>query len=79
VREEGVAMDVGEYIFNVWCVAVPIFYGKTNRKRLVGGFWVVGLNSEEGPQRIQTAMRLARATGDALSRAISQYNTDQSF
>ncbi len=76
VREEGVSMDVGEYIFNVWCVGVPIFYGKKNRKRMVGGFWVVGFNSEEAPQRIQTAMRLGRATGEALSRAISQYNSD---
>jgi DNA-binding IclR family transcriptional regulator len=76
VRDEGVSMDVGEYIFNVWCVGVPIFYGKTNRKRMVGGFWVVGFNSEEALQRIQTAMRLARATGESLSRAISQYNSE---
>jgi len=77
IREAGVATDTGEYIFNLWCVSVPIFYGKKNRKRMVAGFWVVGLHSEQASQRIQTALRLGRATGEALSRAMSHYSTDE--
>ena len=46
VRAEGVAWDIGEYLPNVWAVAVPIFYGKKTRKRMVAGFWVVGLDSK---------------------------------
>jgi IclR family acetate operon transcriptional repressor len=77
IRESGVATDVGEYIFNLWCVSIPIFYGKKNRKRMVAGFWVVGLDSDQAPQRMQTASRLGRATGEALSRAMSHYNLDE--
>ena len=77
IRQAGVAADTGEYMFNLWCVAIPVFYGKKNRKRMVGGFWVVGLNSEHAPQRMQTALRLGRSTGEALSRSITQYNLDE--
>jgi DNA-binding IclR family transcriptional regulator len=71
IRQIGVASDRGEYLPNIWCVAVPVFYGKKNRKRMVAGFWVVGLNAEGNDQRIQLAERLGKQTGDALSRAIS--------
>jgi DNA-binding IclR family transcriptional regulator len=72
-RAEGLAWDMGQYLPNVWAVAVPIFYGKKTRKRMVAGFWVVGLDSELSAQRIQTAKNLGRRTGEALSRAISNH------
>jgi DNA-binding IclR family transcriptional regulator len=78
IREAGVATDIGEYIFNLWCVSIPIFYGKKTRKRMVAGFWVVGLNSEQASQRMQTALLLGRAAGEALSRAMNHYNMDES-
>jgi DNA-binding IclR family transcriptional regulator len=77
IRDAGVATDIGEYIFNLWCVSVPIFYGKKARRRMVAAFWVVGLNSEQAPQRMQTALRLGRATGEALSRSMSHYGMDE--
>ena len=77
VRREGIASDVAEYLTNVWCVALPIFYGKKNRRRMVAGFWVVGINSALTSQRMQTAERLGRLTGDAITRAISHYNHDE--
>ncbi len=77
IREDGAAADMGEYMFNMWSVSLPIFYGKKNRKRMVAGFWVVGLNSEQAPQRMQTALRLGRATGEALSRVMSHYNLEE--
>jgi DNA-binding IclR family transcriptional regulator len=77
IREAGVATDTGEYISNLWCVSVPIFYGKKNRKHMVAGFWVVGLNSEQASERMQTALRLSRAAGEAIYRAMSHYNMDE--
>lgn len=73
IRVAGVAKDMEEYLPNVWAVAVPIFYGKKTRRRMVAAFWVVGINSESNRQRIQTAERLGRTTGEALSRAISNH------
>ncbi len=61
IRESGVALDMGEYLPNVWSVGVPIFYGRRNRKRMVAGFWVVGINSAETAQRMEAAER-ARST-----------------
>ena len=77
VRAEGVAWDIGQYLPNVWAVAVPIFYGKKKRKRMVAGFWVVGLDSELRAQRIQTAKNLGCRTGEALSRLISNHGETQ--
>jgi IclR family KDG regulon transcriptional repressor len=71
VREAGVAQDVEEYLPNVWAVAVPIFYDKPAHKRMVAGFWVVGLNAEDKDRRIEAARRLGVMTGEALSRSIS--------
>ncbi|HMK35082.1 MAG TPA: IclR family transcriptional regulator [Desulfomonilaceae bacterium] len=73
IRSAGVAKDMEEYLPNVWCVAVPIFYGKKTRRRMVAGFWVVGLNTDASKQRMQTAERLGRVTGEALSRAVSNH------
>jgi DNA-binding IclR family transcriptional regulator len=71
IREAGVASDMGEYLPNVWAVAVPIFYGKKNRRRMVAGFWVVGINTEESISRMELAERLGKEAGAAISRAIS--------
>jgi DNA-binding IclR family transcriptional regulator len=76
VRERGSAQDIAEYLTNVWCVALPIFYGKKNRRRMVAGFWVVGINSAVTQQRMQAAERLGRITSDAISRTITHYNQD---
>jgi DNA-binding IclR family transcriptional regulator len=71
VRVSGIAKDMEEYLPNVWAVAVPIFYGKKTRRRMVAAFWVVGISSESDRQRMQIAERMGRATGEALSRAIN--------
>lgn len=71
VRETGVAIDMEEYLANVWAVAFPIFFGKKTRKRLVAGFWVVGINSETTAERMREAERLGKLTGDALSHDIT--------
>ncbi len=76
IRESGVALDMGEYLPNVWSVGVPIFYGRRNRKRMVAGFWVVGINSAETAQRMQNAERLGRLTGEAISRSIGTYSQE---
>ena len=78
VRERGVAQDIAEYLTNVWCVALPIFYGKKNRRRMVASFWVVGINSAVTQQRMEAAERLGRATCEAISRTITHYNQDES-
>jgi len=70
VRRSGMALDAGEYISNVQAVAAPIFYGKKNRKRMVAGFWLVGLDWHLSPGRMDTTERLARRTSEALSKAI---------
>lgn len=71
VREEGVAHDAGEYLHNVGCVAAPIFHGKKTRKRMVAGFWVVGLDWLKDEEKVETGKRLAIETSLAISRAIS--------
>ncbi len=71
IRESGVVVDIGEYIANVWCIAVPIFHGKKHRRRMVAGFWVVGLDPDPDPEKLRTKADLARRTGEALSRAVS--------
>jgi len=73
IRAAGVAKDMEEYLPNVWAVAVPIFYGKKTRRRMVAAFWVVGINTESNRHRIVTAERLGRATGETLSRVISNH------
>ncbi len=75
VREAGVAQDMEEYLPNVWAVAAPIFYGKKNRRRMVAGFWVVGLSTENDEEQIQKATRLGKETAEAVSKAISN-NSD---
>ena len=71
VRDEGVAHDAGEYLHNVGCVAAPIFHGKKTRKRMVAGFWVVGLDWLKDEEKVETGKRLAIETSLAISRAIS--------
>ncbi len=71
IRREGVAADKGEYIQNVGAVAAPIFYGKKSRKRMVAGFWVVGLDWHLVPGKMDITKRLAVRTAQELSRAIS--------
>lgn len=71
VRETGIAQDMGEYLPNVWSVAAPIFYGKKNRKRMVAGFWLVGLDWHEVPGKMDAATNLALSASEALSASVS--------
>jgi len=71
VRDSGVAMDQEEYMPNMRAVAVPIFYGKKNRRRMVAGFWIVGLDWHVNPSKMERAARLAVKTGEIVSQAIS--------
>jgi len=71
VREAGVALDVEEYISNVQAVAVPVFYGKKNRKRMVAGVWLVGLDWHLTPGKMEKTKALAMKTSEALSKAVS--------
>ncbi len=71
VRRTGIARDMGEYLPNVGSVAAPIFYGKKNRKRMVAGFWLVGLDWHQVPGKMDVAAKLALRTSEKLSAAIS--------
>lgn len=71
VREEGVAHDSGEYLNNVGCIAAPIFHGKKTRKRMVAGFWIVGLDWLKDEEKVEAGKKLAIETSLAISRAIS--------
>jgi IclR family transcriptional regulator, KDG regulon repressor len=71
VRDAGVALDYGEYLQNVQAVAVPLFYGKKNRRRMVAGFWLVGLDWHVTPGKMEATERLAKRTGEALSKALN--------
>jgi DNA-binding IclR family transcriptional regulator len=71
VRETGVALDHEEYMPNMRAVAVPIFYGKKNRKRMVAGFWIVGLDWHVNTAKMEKAARLAVRTAELVSQAIS--------
>jgi len=70
VRREGVALDVEEYIPDVRAVAVPVFHGKGNRRRMVAGVWIVGLSSGLNTRRMEKAAVLARRAGEAVSKVI---------
>ncbi len=71
VRQEGVAHDAGEYLNNVGCVAAPIFHGKKTRRRMVAGFWLVGLDWLNNSEKVEAGKKLAIETSQAISRAIS--------
>jgi DNA-binding IclR family transcriptional regulator len=73
-RETGVAIDRETYLPSIWSVGIPIFYGKKTRKRMVAGFWIVGVTTEDTEERIQKAEIAGKATGEALSKAISNNN-----
>ncbi len=73
IRAAGVAKDIAEYLPNVWAVAIPIFYGKKARRRMVAAFWVVGMNTESMYERMEFAEKLGKETGEALSKAISNH------
>ncbi len=73
-RETGVAIDIESYLPNIWSVGIPIFYGKKTRKRMVAGFWIVGITTEDTQERIRRAEILGKAAGEALSKAISNNN-----
>jgi DNA-binding IclR family transcriptional regulator len=74
VREAGIALDYEEYMPNMRAVCVPIFYGKKNRRRMVAGFWIVGLEWHNNPENMNVTARLAYKTGEAISAAISNYS-----
>ncbi|MEW6347873.1 MAG: IclR family transcriptional regulator [Thermodesulfobacteriota bacterium] len=71
-REAPVVVDLGEYMSNVWAAAVPIFYGKKNRRRLVAAFWVVGVDPNPASDKLERLATLAGRTGEALSKALSR-------
>lgn len=71
VREQGIAWDDEEYMLNVSCVAAPIFHGKKNRKRMVAGFWLVGLGLLGSPEKMERAKTLALETSETISRMLS--------
>lgn len=79
IRDSGVSVDVEEYLPNVWAVAIPVFFGKKARRRMVAGFWVVGINSEATEQRMKETERLGRLTGEALSNAITAASYEDAF
>ena len=71
IRERGIAFDHEEYLMNVSAIAAPIFHGKKNRRRMVAGFWLVGLDLAQSSEKMETAKSLALETSEAISRAIS--------
>jgi DNA-binding IclR family transcriptional regulator len=71
IREKGIAQDTEEYLTNVSAIAAPIFHGKKNRRRMVAGFWLVGLDLANSPEKMRTAQKLALETSEAISRVIS--------
>ena len=71
IRELGIAHDHEEYLMNVTAIAAPIFHGKKNRRRMVAGFWLVGLDLADSPEKMQRAKELALETSESISRAIS--------
>ncbi|MGA8830516.1 MAG: IclR family transcriptional regulator C-terminal domain-containing protein, partial [Desulfomonilaceae bacterium] len=71
IREQGIAHDHEEYLMNVTAIAAPIFHGKKNRRRMVAGFWLVGLDLADAPEKMIKAKELALETSEAISRVIS--------
>ncbi len=71
IRERGIAFDHEEYLMNVSAIAAPIFHGKKNRRRMVAGFWLVGLDLAQSSEKMEMAKELALETSEAISRAIS--------
>ncbi len=71
VREEGIAVDINEYLPHVWAVAAPIFYGKKARRRMVAAFWIVGLGADNTGERLRKAELLVHKTSEALSDAVT--------
>jgi len=73
VREAGIALDHEEYMANMLAVCVPLFYGKKNRRRMVAGLWIVGLEWHLEPGKMDATARLAFKAGESISQAISNY------
>jgi DNA-binding IclR family transcriptional regulator len=71
IREQGIAHDHEEYLMNVTAIAAPIFHGKKNRRRMVAGFWLVGLDLADAPEKMKKAKELALEASEAISRVIS--------
>jgi DNA-binding IclR family transcriptional regulator len=71
IREKGIAHDYEEYMMNVGSIAAPIFHGKKNRRRMVAGFWLVGLDLVNAPEKMKKAVELTLETSEAISRVIS--------
>lgn len=74
VREAGIVLDYEEFMTNMRAVCVPLFYGKKNRRRMVAGFWIVGLDWHLDPGKMDATARLALKVGEAISQAISNYS-----
>jgi DNA-binding IclR family transcriptional regulator len=73
VRKRGQAEDHGEYIPNVWAIAVPIFHGPRNRKRMVAGFWVVGLDGDPPEGLLKSVRQKALENADRITEAITRH------
>jgi DNA-binding IclR family transcriptional regulator len=73
VKKQGQAEDHGEYIPNVWAIATPIFHGPRNRKRMVAGFWIVGLDGNPPEERLRDIRNKALETGNKITEAITRH------
>ncbi len=72
VRNDGVALDRGEYIADVRAVAAPVFHGSRTRRRIVAGVWVVGFSAGFDEQKMQRAAELVRQCCDEISHHLSR-------
>ncbi len=73
VFENGYASDQGEYIPNVWCVAAPVFHGPKNRRRMVAGFWVVGLDESPSQAKLDHVIETAKKAAAKITEAITNH------
>lgn len=71
VKAQGIAHDHEEYLMNATSIAAPIFHGKKNRKRMVAGFWLVGLDLANDQEKMKQAKELVLQTSEAISRAVN--------
>jgi len=76
IREQGYALDEGEYITDVNAISVPIFHGKSTRKRVVAGIWAVGLSSDLTWQKMEAMVDYALEIGSNITNAISEKYDD---
>jgi IclR family KDG regulon transcriptional repressor len=69
VREEGVALDMGEYIEGVVAFAVPL---KTQRNGLQAAIWAVGLKRQVAEETVPEVAAFLKDTADAINLRFSR-------